>query len=102
MPLFIVPIASVGASAILMPSGRTNGREPIVMSNRDAADAAEVESRARKLLGFARPAVAASVWHSVSAVEMPVDGSKSPLDIKATRPMTAGMGIGLVCDVSKQ
>src|SRR5258708_27293123 len=102
MPLFIVPAASVGPSAILMPSGRMNGKEPIVISNRDAADTVEVEINARKLVGFVRLAFVASVWHSVSAVGTPVDGSKSPLDMKATRPVTAGIVSVWVRDVSKQ
>ena len=88
MPLVILPDASDAASAILMPSGRTNGIEPIDMSNREAADAVEVESRAKKVVALARPALVASDWQSESALEIPVDGSKLPVDTNATRPAT--------------
>src|ERR1700684_3793388 len=102
MPLLMAPIASEGASAILIPSGRTNGSDTMVMSKREAADAVEVDSSAIMVSAFASPALDASVWQILSAIAIPVKGSKSVFDTKAPRPETGVYVSGSAWDVSKQ
>src|ERR1700691_539239 len=80
------PAAMVGASAILMPSGRTYGADIADISKRDAADAVEVESIARNCVGFGKPAAVASAWHSASAPDTAWLVTNDPLDTNASRP----------------
>src|SRR6202045_765660 len=102
MPRFILPHASVGASAISIPSGRTNGGDIADISNREAADAVEVESSALKLLAPGKLAAVASLWHRVSAPDKPVDGSKRPTETNARRPEKGVRVSGVLGETSKQ
>src|SRR5271166_6100575 len=87
MPLSSVePAAIVGASAISIPSGRTYGADIADISKRDAAGTVEVETSARKVVGFARPAALASFWQRVSAPAMPWLVAKDSFDTNAMRP----------------
>src|SRR5271154_5266737 len=87
MPLSRVePAAIVGASAISMPSGRTYGADIADISKRDAAGTVEVESSARNVVEFARPAALASFWQRVSAPATPWLVANDPFDTNAMRP----------------
>ena len=103
MPLSsAVPAAIVGASAILMPSGRTYGIDPIVKVKRDAADTVEVESSARNVEAFANPALVASLTQSASAPVWPLVLSNEALEMNATRPVAGVTVTVLMWEVSKQ
>jgi len=69
---------------------------------RDAAEAVEVESKARKWVAFAKPAAVASLWQSASGPAEPEVVSKEPLDTNAWRPGAAVTVSGLMWEVSKQ
>lgn len=85
-----------------MPSGRTYGIDNADKSKRDAADTAEVESNARKFVGFVKLAAAASVWQSVSAPVTPLVVSNEPADTNPMRPGTGVTVSGVMWVVSKQ
>src|ERR1700678_3367819 len=103
MPLLsVAPAASVGASAISMPSGRTYTADVADMSKRDAAGTVEVESSARNCVGFARPAAVASLWHKASAADTPWLVLNDPIDTNAIRPGTGVTVNAVTWLVSKQ
>src|ERR1700733_1509219 len=103
MPLSsVAPAASVTASAILMPSGRTYGADIADISKRDAADVVEVESRARNCEGFGKPAAVASLWHNASAPDTPWLVTNDPFDTNASRPGAGVMVRAVTWLVSKQ
>src|SRR5258708_3749066 len=103
MPLSsAAPVSIVGASAILMPSGRTYCIDGADKSKRDAADTVEVESSARKLTGFVKPAAVASLWQSASAPVTPEVVSKEALDTNAIRPAAGVYVSGVTWEVSRQ
>ncbi len=85
-----------------MPSGRTYGADVADISKRDAAGAVEVESSARNVVGFARPAAVASFWQSVSAPDTPWLVANDPFDTNASRPGAGVTVSALTWLVSKQ
>src|SRR6266481_6102157 len=96
MPLSsVAPAARVAASAILMPSGRIYGADIADISKRDAADAVEVESRARNCVGFDKAAAVASFWQRASAPDKPSLVANDPLETNASRPR-AGVTVSVV------
>lgn len=86
----------------MMPSGRTYGIDIADKLKRDAADTVEVESNARKCVGFANPAEAASLWQSASAPATSEVVSNELADRKATRPAAGVYVSGVTWEVSKQ
>src|SRR5271156_3358087 len=103
MPLARVePAAIVGASAISMPSGRTYGADAADISKRDAAGAVEVDSSARNVVGFARPAAPASFWQGVSAPAPPWLVANHPFETNAMRPAIGATVSALTRLVPKQ
>ena len=96
------PDAIVGASAILIPSGRTYGSDIAKKSKpeRMAAGVVEVESSAWKVPGS--EAADASVAHKVSAPATPEVLSSVPLETNAIRPGVLVTVRGVTWEVSKQ